>query len=167
MTSLPVLSVSRSWPEPPKTRSFPVPPVMMSSPSPPEMKSLPPLPLMVSCAPRPRMQSDPPPPLSVSLLDVPRMMFVPAGQQIGLSPSATVTLNPHTLVLPRPSLTLQLETLVPSGKLLPEGGEQVIGPTEPQLSVADVVQVATAPFAFVQSTLTLTGQLSTGGVLSL
>ncbi len=69
-------------------------------------------------------------------------------------------------MFPLPSLAEQLSSVVPSGKVLPDGGTQVTGPTEPQLSVADVVNVATAPEAFVHITLTLTGQVSTGGVLS-
>src|SRR4029079_8172972 len=136
MTSFPVLPLMLSWPVPPKIRSLPAPPVITSSPSPPEMKSLPPFPLMVSCAPRPMMQSEPAVPFSVSLLDVPRMMFVPAGQQTGLSPRATVTLKLQDAVLPRPSLTVQVSRRVPSGNVLPDGGAQVMVPTEPQLSVA-------------------------------
>ena len=94
------------------------------------------------------------------------MMFVPAGQQTGLSPSATVTLKLHEAVFPRPSLTVHVSRRVPSGNVLPDGGVQVMVPTEPQLSVALVAKVATAPFALVHMTLTLTGQTSAGGVVS-
>ena len=83
-------------------------------------------------------------PVQRVVVELPRMMLVPAGQQIGLSPSATVTLNEQGGVPPSVAGGA-VSRRVPSGNVLPDGGTQVTGPTEPQLSVAVAVNVAIAP----------------------
>jgi hypothetical protein len=63
-----------------------------------------------------------------------------AGQVIeGACVSLTVTVNEHELLLPAPSLTLQLTVVTPFGNVEPDAGLHVTAPTPGQLSVADGV----------------------------
>jgi len=43
----------------------------------------------------------------------------------------TVTVNEQLAMPPQAFVTVQVTTVVPSGKRLPEGGEQTIGPLKP------------------------------------
>jgi hypothetical protein len=61
---------------------------------------------------------------------------------------------------------VQLTVVVPTTKTPPLAGTQV-GVTAPQLSVAVTVNVTMEPAGPVQSTTTLAGQFTTGGVVSL
>jgi hypothetical protein len=63
-----------------------------------------------------------------------------AGQLIeGAWVSLTVTVNVHELLLPAPSLTLQLTVVTPFGNVEPDAGLQLTAPTPSQLSLADGV----------------------------
>ena len=69
-------------------------------------------------------------------------------------------------VLPRVSDAEQLTVVVPMGKVLPEGGTQITGRGPSTMSVADAVNVATAPEGPVASRVMFAGRVNVGGVVS-
>jgi hypothetical protein len=70
------------------------------------------------------------------------------------------------LVLPAASVAEQVTAVVSSGKVLPEGREQVTGCDPSTLSVAEALYVTAAPAAPVASAVISPGSWSTGAALS-
>ncbi len=64
------------------------------------------------------------------------VMFAGQGPMVGAWQSLTVTVNEQLPVLPEASVAMQVTVVVPFGKNEPDAGEQVVGPTPGQLSVA-------------------------------
>src|ERR1051326_4995481 len=77
-----------------------------------------------------------------------------------------MTLKVAEPVLPLPSLAEQLTTVVPSEKVLPEGGVQAAATDPAQASLAEAANETTAPALLVAVTMTFAGTLRTGGVVS-
>ena len=68
-----------------------------------------------------------------------------AGQVIaGACVSLTLTMNPHELVLPAPSVAEQTTAVLPTGNDDPDGGEQTKVNPPGQLSVAVALKFTTA-----------------------
>ena len=83
----------------------------------------------------------------------------------GVVSGRTVTLKLHVEALPEPSVAEQATGVVPTGKPEPEAYAQLTG-TEPQLSVAEAWNEATAPSVEHVSIVCESGQLTAGGVAS-
>jgi hypothetical protein len=78
-----------------------------------------------------------------------------------------VTLKPALPTLPEASLAVQVTAVVPTGNVESDGGVQVTaGDAGPTVSVADAVNVATAPAELVASRVMFAGTVTTGGVVS-
>ena len=84
----------------------------------------------------------------------------------GCAGSSTVTVKVAVLVTPKASTATQVTVLVPSGKVLPEGGVQVTGTLGWQRLVAVTLKVATAPPGPVASTTWLVAPRIVGGSVS-
>ena len=80
--------------------------------------------------------------------------------------SRTVTVKVAVLVTPKASTATQVTVLVPSGKVLPEGGVQVTGTSGWQTLVAVTLKVATAPLGPVASITWLVAPRMVGGLAS-
>src|SRR3990170_1698386 len=81
--------------------------------------------------------------------------------------STTVTVKLHVLWLPALSVAVQVFMVLPRGKVEPEGSGVQLGVISPeQLSVAVVLKETKAPSGLVQSTVSLAGQVISGGVVS-
>jgi hypothetical protein len=78
----------------------------------------------------------------------------------------TVTVKELLPLLPEPSVAVQTSVVVPTGKLLPDGGEQDGVRFPLTVSVALALNVTTAPPGPVASTLIAAGTVTTGGVVS-
>lgn len=77
-----------------------------------------------------------------------------------------MTLKLSLAVLPRVSDDSQVTAVVPSTKVLPEGGVQVTGRGPSTRSVAEAEKVTTAPDGLVASSVISAGRLIVGGVVS-
>jgi hypothetical protein len=78
----------------------------------------------------------------------------------------TVTLNDPDAELPALSVAEQSTVVVPTGKVEPEAGVQVTGTEPSTASVAEAVNVTTAPLELVACTVIFDGSVKVGGVLS-
>ncbi len=79
--------------------------------------------------------------------------------------STTVTVKLPVDVLPAVSVAEQFTVVVPSGKIEPEGGEQVTGSVPSTTSVAVAAKVTAAPEGPVASAVMNVGKLKEGGVV--
>jgi hypothetical protein len=85
---------------------------------------------------------------------------------VGEVPSTTVTVKEPEAVLPALSLAEQVTLVEPNTKAEPDEGVQA-GVKEPSTaSIAETVNVTTAPLGPVASTVMSAGTVRTGGVLS-
>ena len=80
--------------------------------------------------------------------------------------SWTVTENEPEPVLPCASVAVQLTVVVPTGNVLPDGGEHETLGLGSTVSEAETENVTTAPDGPVAGTVMLPGTLTVGGVVS-
>jgi len=80
--------------------------------------------------------------------------------------SSTVTEKVHCEELPSSSVAVTVTTVVPSAKVLPEGGTERIAGVGSHQSVAVGVNVTTSPAGLVHSTVKSVGQVTAGWVVS-
>ena len=81
--------------------------------------------------------------------------------------SRTVTMENAEPMLPAASVAVHLTLVIPSGKVVPEGGEQDVVSDPLTMSVADEEKVATAPLGPVASRVVGSPDIvTTGGVVS-
>jgi len=85
--------------------------------------------------------------------------------RMGAPLSCTVTLK-LPLAGFEPSVAEQLTDVVPSGKVLPEGGTQVTETAPTTISVAEAEKATTAPDGLVAAAVILAGRLKVGVVVS-
>src|SRR5260370_15538104 len=85
--------------------------------------------------------------------------------KVGGVVSTTVTVKLPVDVLPTLSVAEQVTVVVPSGKIEPEGGEQVTGSVPSTTSVAVAAKVTAAPDGPVASAVMDVGKLKEGGVV--
>ena len=95
-----------------------------------------------------------------------RVRFVAQVVMDGGVVSSTATVKVQALVLPEPSVAVQVTTLVPRAKVLPLTGTQTTEGEASQVSVADAVKVTTAPLELVHSATMFVEQVATGAVVS-
>ena len=80
--------------------------------------------------------------------------------------SCTVTVKLSVPVLPASSVAEQMTVVVPSAKVEPEAGSQVVVTEPSTASLAEAVKVAVAPAAEVASLVMLPGTVTAGAVVS-
>jgi len=85
--------------------------------------------------------------------------------KVGGVVSATVTVKLPVDVLPALSVAEQVTTVRPTGKVEPDGGEQVTGTVPSTTSVAVAVKVTAAPEGPVADAVMDVGKLKEGGVV--
>ena len=95
-----------------------------------------------------------------------RVRFVAQVVMDGGVVSSTATVKVQALVLPEPSVAVQVTTLVPRAKVLPLAGTQSTEGEASQVSVADAVKVTTAPLELVHSATMFVEQVATGAAVS-
>jgi hypothetical protein len=90
-----------------------------------------------------------------------------AGQErTGGSEAWTVTWKLHDELLPAPSVAVQFTVVVPSPKLVPDGGVQEMAGLGSQASVAVAVKFVVAPPLPVQASVRSAGQVISGAWVS-
>src|SRR5436190_16620824 len=80
--------------------------------------------------------------------------------------ATTMTRKVQLAPLPQSSSARQVTVFVPTGKVLPDGGTQVMVGVVSILSVAVAAKVTTAPAALVACTVMFVGHVIAGGVVS-
>src|SRR6266850_1219314 len=80
--------------------------------------------------------------------------------------SVTVTVNDAAPWLPCASVAVQVIVVAPNGNVDPLAGVHVVATAPSSASVAEAVNVKTAPLALVTSTVAFVGTVTTGPVVS-